>query len=277
MSRMVAVLYNHDKPEARKAFHSLLGWLKKHKVQPVTQWPHPQLQHCEFAVALGGDGTILHVARTIAALNIPILGVNLGRLGFLAETDFKNLYTILEKALRSELKTEERLMLKVSVFKAGKNRKASMSSLALNDCYLHAGSSVRIIEIETYLNNSYLATYTGDGVIVATPTGSTAYSLAANGPIVSPHLPVILLTPICPHTLTQRPLLISNRDKLELIVKRCPKNHPILLSLDGQETVNLRKGSRILVEASPQKIKLLLNPRKNYYQILRTKLRWGDR
>jgi len=147
----------------------------------------------------------------------------------------------------------------------------------VNDCYLHAGSSGRIIEIETSLNGTYLATYTGDGLIVSTPTGSTAYSLAASGPIVSPQLSVILLTPICPHTLAQRPLLVSCQDKIELKVKECPKEQGVVLALDGQEYVNVKKSERVAVELASKKLRLLVDAERNYYEILRTKLRWGER
>lgn len=278
MQRKIAVLYNPEKPKARSTFLSLVSWLKKNRVQPITNLSNNKISECEFAIVLGGDGTILRVARALSPLGVPILGVNLGRLGFLAETDFKNLYPTLKKALNNELKVEERSMIHVSLFKNSRiNSKPLVDSLALNDCYLHAGSIARIIEIDAYLNGDYLATYTGDGVIVSTPTGSTAYSLAASGPIVSPELPVILLTPICPHTLAQRPLLISNKGRLELIIKNCPMDQYIFFSLDGQENIKIKKDTRILVETAPQTVKLVVDPKRNYYKILRTKLRWGER
>ena len=272
MTRRVAVLYNADKPQAKKAVGPLVRWLKKQGVAAVTNLSHPQISQTEFAVVLGGDGTILRVARTLGPLGIPILGVNLGRLGFLAETDFKNLYPTLKKALQSKLAVEERLMLQVAHFRGEK--KPSTVSVAFNDCYMHGGS--RIIEIETYLNDEYLTTYVGDGVIVSTPSGSTAYSLAASGPIVSPDVPVVLVTPICPHSLAQRPLVISSRDNLKLKVKHYPGDS-VRLSLDGQEHVKIKQGDTISIEKAPQKAKLLVLPGRNYYEILRTKLRWGER
>jgi NAD+ kinase len=273
VEKRVAVLYNPEKPQARKAFVHLVGWFKKNKVGVITSLNHSSLAQSEFAVVLGGDGTILRVGKALAPLGVPILGVNLGRLGFLAETDLKHLYPTIKKALNSELESEERLVLKVSVF--GKDKKKILTSLALNDCYLHAGSGARIVEIETFVNGGYLATYTGDGLIVSTPSGSTAYSLAASGPIVSPQLQVILVTPICPHTLAQRPLLISSGDRLEIVVKECGGD--MLVSVDGQQNVKIRKETRIFVEASPDRLRLLVKPRRSYYEILRTKLRWGER
>lgn len=278
IQRKIAVLYNPEKPQARKTFLKLLNWLKKNQVQPIINLSNKKINEAEFAIVLGGDGTILRVARVLSPLGVPILGVNLGHLGFLAETDFKNLFPTLKKALNNELKIEERFMFRVSLFRDNRNNsKPFVTSLALNDCYIHAGSSARIIEIETYLNGDYLATYTGDGLIVSTPTGSTAYSLAASGPIVSPELSVILLTPICPHTLAQRPLLISNKDRLELVIKNFPTDQYILFSLDGQENIKIKKETRILVETAPHMVKLVVNPKRNYYKILRTKLRWGER
>lgn len=275
MSQKVAVLYNPEKVEAKKALPSLLRWLKKNWVRTVTGLSRAGLSQVEFAIVLGGDGTILRMARTLAPLGIPILGVNLGRLGFLAETDFKDLYPTLKKALQSQLKIEERMMLQASLF--DRQQKRLFSSLALNDCYLHASTNPRVIEIEASLNGEYLATYTGDGLILSTPTGSTAYALAASGPIVSPELPVILITPICPHTLAQRPLLVSSRDRLELSVKASSANPVALFSVDGQASIKVRRGEKIFIEAAAQKLKLLINPKRSYYEILRTKLRWGER
>ena len=156
-------------------------------------------------------------------------------------------------------------------------RKPSLTSWALNDCYLHAGSSARVLEVDAFLNGEYLATYTGDGLIVATPTGSTAYSLAASGPIVSPELPVLLLTPICPHTLAQRPLLVSSRDKVRLVIRRGAASYRAQLCFDGQENVQVRQGDVIELETAPLKAKLLVQPRRSYYRILRAKLKWGER
>ena len=182
---------------------------------------------------------------------------------------------MLTKALRSELGIEERVMVNVSGIR--KNKQARFSALALNDCYFHAGPSSRITEIEDNVNGKYLATYTGDGIIVSTPTGSTAYSMAASGPIVSPNLPVMLITPICPHTLAQRPILVSSRDKIELTIVSGAQNRYVLLSIDGQENVKIQERERILVEAAPEKARLLVHPQSNYYEILRAKLRWGER
>ncbi|MBI3013049.1 MAG: NAD(+)/NADH kinase [Elusimicrobia bacterium] len=272
----MAVLYNPDKSEAKRAIPPLLRWLQSQQVKTVQSLTNPDLKKASFAIVLGGDGTILRVARAVAPFNIPILGVNLGRLGFLAETDLSELYETLKKALSSGLHIEKRTMLQISIFK-GENKKASRTDLALNDCFLHTGSSARIIEIETFLNKEYLATYTGDGLIVSTPTGSTAYSLAASGPIVSPELPVILVTPICPHTLTQRPLVVSSESRLELRIGKFAGNRSVLLSLDGQEILPIRKGDKITVTAASHRLKLLMDPGRSYFKILREKLKWGER
>ncbi|MBI2118514.1 MAG: NAD(+)/NADH kinase [Elusimicrobia bacterium] len=285
MSKTIAVFYNPDKPNIKNIHAHLIQWLKKQGVQVITKLSHGDLRCAEFALVLGGDGTILRVARTLAPHGIPILGINLGRLGFLAETDIKDLYKILKKALNQELKIEDRDMLKISVFRGGKNKRAKTeildnlvkSSLALNDCYIHTGSSSRIIELDAYVNGEFLATYIGDGLIISTPTGSTAYSLAASGPIVVPQLPVMLLTPICPHTLAQRPLLVSSQDHVELVIKNCALSKFIFLSFDGQESVSIQLKDRIRIENASQKLKLLVDPKRSYYQILRTKLRWGER
>ncbi len=270
----VYIQCNPDKPAAKKAMISLARWLKKKGVAVVGDLRKRQVSEISFAVVLGGDGTILHVARQLAPQGVPILGVNLGRLGFLVDTDFKDLYVSVQKALEFKLKVESRLMLEAKVVRKGK---VIFRSRALNDCYLHTGSTSRITEIESYLNNEFLTRFYGDGLIVSTPTGSTGYSLAASGPIVTPTLPVLLLTPICPHSLAQRPLLISCQDELKLVVQQCPSPQYNLLSLDGQEFVKLKEKDEVFVQQAPDQVKLLVNPKKSYYQILRTKLRWGER
>lgn len=288
MARAVAVLYNPDKPEAKKTYDSLLRWLKQHDVHPLTQLSDPRMLSAEFAIVLGGDGTILRVARPLAPLGVPILGVNLGRLGFLADTAVGDLHRTIQKALKHELNLEERSMLKVQVYRKKKlvandpaDRqsvplgKPALSSLALNDCYLHSGATGRIVEFEAHLNDHYLATYNGDGLIIATPTGSTAYSLAASGPIVAPELPVMLITPICPHTLAQRPLVVSNADRLKIEVKTAGSQAHV--SVDGQENLRVKASDLITIEHAPHKLKLLVTPGKNYFHILRMKLGWGER
>ncbi len=273
--RRVAVLCNFDKPEAKSAHQTVVRCLNKNHVRVIEDGANSSFDSCEFAVALGGDGTMLRAARTMTPLGVPVLGVNLGRLGFLAEISPKNLEATLKKALNNDFEIEERSLLQVSIF-SGSSSKARHTFLALNDCYLHASSTSRIVEIETFLNDRYLATYTGDGLIVATPTGSTAYSLAASGPIVSPRLPVMLLTPICPHTLAQRPLVISAEDRLELRLCASGRGRDVSLSADGQRSVKLGKRDRVIIESAALKAKFLVQPGRNYYEILRNKLKWGE-
>lgn len=275
MAKQVAVFCNFDKPETRATRKAVLAWLRKNRVEAVQHLSSPNLKSCEFAVVLGGDGTMLQFAKALAPAGVPILGVNLGRLGFLAENSPKNLENALKKALDSKLEIEERLMLKISIYKDSR-AKAYKSLYALNDCYLHASSTNRIAEIEASLNGRYLTTYNGDGLIIATPTGSTAYSLAASGPIVSPRLPVLLITPICPHTLAQRPLLISQEDQLEMKLSASGRAQNVFLSADGQQSIKLSKSDRVSVENAPVRAKFLVQPGRNYYDILRAKLKWGD-
>ncbi len=271
MNRQVVVFHNPEKPEAKRVFKSLVSWLRARQTTVLTSFADGRCAAADFAVILGGDGTILAAARALVPHGIPIMGVNLGWLGFLASTEQKDLYPMVKLALEGRLKTEERNMLKVEVF--GSGPKPLFTSLAMNDCYLHAGSISRIVEVETRINGEFLAHYKGDGVIVSTPTGSTAYSLAANGPIVSPHLPVMVVTPICPHTLSQRPLLVSDRDQLELsVVKSSPA---LFFSLDGQHQRSIAHGMKVSVSRSDRNLKLLVHPQSSYYKILRAKLSWG--
>lgn len=268
----VAVFYNPDKKQARKAYRALVAWLKARKVPVLSNINDPRVSSAQFAVILGGDGTIIGAARLLAKPRVPILGVNLGHLGFLAATEFNNLYKVVEKALKGKFQAQERSILRVNVLAA--SGKTVFSSLAVNDCYLHADTRSRIVAVETRLNGEFLTVFKGDGVIVATPTGSTAYSLAAGGPIVSPELPVMVLTPISPHTLSQRPLVVSEKSKMELVIGKA--SSPMLFSVDGQINRVVKPGMRIIVEGAKEKIRVLVNPERTYFEILRTKLRWGS-
>jgi NAD+ kinase len=194
-------------------------------------------------------------------------------LGFLAETDPKEIFPFLEEVLRGNFRIEERMMLEVTV-KSGKN---ATRELALNDCTIRSGNNGRVISITAKVNDEFLANYLGDGLIVATPTGSTAYSLAASGPIVHPHLSLFILTPICPHTLAQRPLIISTNHRLELsVIPKSLLEKPII-SIDGQINLPIKKDDIISICCFNKPLKLIVNPKRKYFQVLRAKLKWGER
>ncbi len=224
----------------------------------------------DFIIVLGGDGTFLSVARLAKDYSIPIIGVNLGGLGFLTEITLDEMYDVLEEIFKGNYKVNERMMLKATVFRSGE--KISSYSV-LNDVVINKGTLARIIELKTSINNVFVTKYRADGLIVATPTGSTAYSLAAGGPIVYPELNCIILSPICPHTLTNRPLVVSGDDII--FVELNSLDNDVMLTLDGQVGFSLRDEDIIRIEKDEKKTLILTSPNKNYFEVLRNKLKWG--
>jgi NAD+ kinase len=226
----------------------------------------------DLLVVLGGDGTLLSMARLVGVRGIPILGVNLGALGFLTEIPLEELYITLEEALTGHYQFSERIMLTAHIHRQGE-RIAEYS--VLNDVVINKGALARIIEIETYIDREYVTTYRADGLIISTPTGSTAYSMAAGGPIIFPSLQALVLTPICPHTLTNRPLVVPNGVSIEVIL--ASEKEDVYLTLDGQVGFALRYRDVVEVKSAERSIKLIKSSHRSYYEVLRTKLKWGER
>lgn len=278
MTRTVGIFCNLEKVKAKAAADKLKKWLKRKGLRSVVVPPMAKsAPDMDFAITLGGDGTMLKASRIFAPRGIPVLGVNLGTLGFLAETNPAETTAFLTRIITEGFHTEERTMLAVTVTTAGRNRTRSVTRTALNECIIHSGSHGRVVSVNASLNGEFLADYVGDGLIVGTPTGSTAYSLAASGPIVHPHLNVFVITPICPHTLTQRPLIISSKHTVTLQT-RSPRNveRPVL-SIDGQTSMRLGKNDIVSVTASTDPLRLIVNPERKYLEVLRAKLKWGER
>lgn len=223
-------------------------------------------------VVLGGDGTMLSVSRLVAEKGVPILGVNLGSMGFITEISKEEVLVAVEKMVQNPLAIEERLMLHTQVFR---NDNKVASYFALNDIVFNKGALARIIDLETYINGRYVTTYKADGLIVSTPTGSTAYSLSAGGPILYPTLDSILVTPICSHTLTNRPIVLPQNFKIKVVLKTLSED--VYLTVDGQEGFSLRMDDAIEIVKSRFKARLLLPKERDYFDILRTKLKWGER
>ncbi len=226
----------------------------------------------DLMVVLGGDGTMLSVSRLIAGRNVPILGVNLGGLGFITEINKHEVFSVLEQALQGTCPVEERMMLDAQVF-----RESSEAGCftALNDVVINKGALARIIEMETFVNDSYLTTYRADGLIFSTPTGSTAYSLAAGGPILYPTLRSIAITPICPHMLSNRPIVLSDDSIVRVALK--PASESVYLTVDGQVGLKLQQGDVIEVRKSVSTSKMFAPCGHDYFNLLRTKLKWGER
>ena len=223
---------------------------------------------CDILISLGGDGTILRNARLLASSKTPILGINLGKLGFLAEVSLDELNECLDDILSNQYTIETRMMLE----SYGNGMKTKFT--ALNDIVVSKYGASRVMDIETYVNKEYLATFTGDGIIISTPTGSTAYALANGGPIVTPRNPSITISPICPHTLTARPVIVP--DDSVIMLKVLSTVSGIQLTADGQQEKQLSSPAKISVQKAPFEARLVKRKSTSYYKVLREKLHWGE-
>jgi NAD+ kinase len=223
-------------------------------------------------VVLGGDGTLIRTFRHLGRKDIPLLGINLGGLGFLTEFRVEDLNRALDGLLHDRLGLEERMTLDGACLRSGREVE---KFTALNEIVVGRGGTARVIKMEAFLDGDYLTAYMADGIIIATPTGSTGYSLSALGPIVSPETGVILLNPICPHTLTNRPIIVGGGKAIRVVLKSAPDGTS--LTADGQVGFPLRPGDEVVVRAGRERLHLLTDPTANYYSILRSKLNWGGR
>jgi len=232
-------------------------------------------EKCDFLIVLGGDGTLLSAARTVGYTGKPILGVNMGGLGFMTAVTLDELFPALTRILRDEIEYDERMMLDVHLHRHGEQ---VADYTVLNEVVINKGALARIIDIRVYVEQELLADYKADGLIISSPTGSTGYSLSAHGPIVHPSLQSILVTPICPHMLTLRPLLIPDDMvvRAELVLKGTEVTD-VFLTLDGQVGFRLQKGDVIEVRKAKSVIKFIRSPFRDYFTMLRTKLKWGER
>jgi NAD+ kinase len=226
----------------------------------------------DLVVVLGGDGTLIAAARLTGAREIPILAVNLGSLGFLTEITLDELYPAMERCLAGDFEVSERMMLIASVERDGEVVELHR---VLNDVVINKGALARIIDMETVVNGRYVTTFKADGLIVSTPTGSTGYSLSANGPIIHPELECISITPICPHTLTNRPLVMAG--DVDISIRLASTDEAVFLTLDGQVGVKLVGGDVIKIRKSDHATRLIQSRSKDYFEVLRTKLKWGER
>jgi len=225
----------------------------------------------DLIIVLGGDGTILNVARSTHPFNVPILAVNLGSLGFLAEVSLPDLYEVLGKVLNGQFECENRMLLNAVVWRGG--GKVGEYHV-LNEVVINKGALARIVKLEVTVNGQYMTSYRADGLIIATPTGSTAYSLSAGGPIIYPSMHALVLSPICPFTLTNRSIVIPDRSLIQ--VELTTKNENVRVTFDGQEGCDLFQGDILEVKKAQTTIQLIQAPGKNYYQTLRNKLHWSS-
>jgi NAD+ kinase len=227
-------------------------------------------QVSDFVITFGGDGTLLSVARHAPA-NVPIIGVNMGTLGFLTEIRVEEFPDVLERVLAGNFDAEERVALDVTVSGDGQ---LDRTYRVLNDAAINKSALARIIEMRVSVHGQFVSTFRADGLIVATPTGSTAYNLSAGGPIIYPTMGAVVITPICPHMLTNRPLVLPDRFAIEISL--VTEQQEVFLTLDGQEGVAVNERETVTVRKSSQTVQLVSSPDKNYFDVLRTKLKWGE-
>ncbi len=284
--KRIGIVVKAQKDAIEKA-EKLETWLKGKGVQvlarknipaPITS-PHCLIRNIEKApadlaciVVLGGDGTFLSAVRWIQDTGIPVLGVNLGAFGFLTEVPLDQLFSVMEQVIKNDFQTEQRILLAARVIREGKD---VACQTVLNDVVVNKEALARIAHIHAYIDDDYLTTFKADGLIVATPTGSTAYSLSAGGPIVHPSLRMIILTPICPFTLINRPLILPDDVTIRIRVEEEDSN--IFLTFDGQVGLHISRQDEIIVKKAPHTIHTIKIPGQSYYDVLKAKLSWSGR
>lgn len=282
--KTIGILTKPKFPDVKHILKDLVAWLRERQKEVVldgktaaligeaTNYQITQIAALsDMVLVLGGDGTMLNAARLVEERNVPILGVNMGGLGFLTEVSVEHLYPTLEKVFAQDYVLDERLMLRARVHRHGEH---VAHATVLNDVVVSKGTLARMIEIQISIDGQSVTNLRGDGLIVSTPTGSTAYSLSAGGPIIAPSIQALILTPICPHTLTHRPLLVPSGAAVEVTLTS--KDEGAMATFDGQVGVAITQGDTVTVRASDHRTQLIRFPDRTYYDVLRRKLKWGD-
>ena len=283
--RQIAIIYKKGKFLAKEIGHEMKIWLEnkginvnlRENVDEAERLEKEELPikispETEAVVVLGGDGTLLSVARLLSNSPIPVVGINIGGgMGFMTEVCMDARYEVLERILEKDYEIEKRIRL---VAEVKRENKLIFQQTVLNDAVINKAALARIINLRVSINNDYLTTYKGDGLIIATPTGSTAYNISAGGPIVFPTAEVFLLTPICSFTLSNRPIILL--DSMEVEVELEEKAGEVTLTCDGQVGLRLMPSDLVLVRKAPIPLNLIRTPFNNYFDILRSKLKWGQ-
>ncbi len=281
--RYVSIIYKRMRSEAAQLAHQLEQWFRKRGIEVFIRENIDNSgisrtcdkidipAESEAVVVVGGDGTFLSVARFIEERSIPIIGVNLGGLGFLTEINAESCFAEFEKILSGNFEIEERMALQVSVRREGKE---IFSHRVLNDAVINKGALARIIDLHATIDGHFLTHYRGDGLIICTPTGSTAYNISAGGPIIFPTARVVILTPICPFTLANRPIVFPA--DVTVMVEVAEPATDVTLTCDGQIGYPIRDFDQVVVTAAPTPLRFIRAPGVNHFEILRSKLKWGQ-
>ena len=287
--KRIGVVVKPHQPDALQTLCRLTEWLSQRDIKLVggPEIERERIEHqtgcaiesvkeealaktVDLMLVLGGDGTMIATARMLGDIEVPVMGVNYGGLGYLAEFPLEELFSALEAILAGDYKVQERLMLTVEL---RRGEELITKNRVLNDVVVNKSALARIIEIETYLNNQFLNRFRADGLIVSTPTGSTAYNLSAGGPIIFPSMNAVVITPICPFTLSNRPIVVPDDSVIE--VRLMTKNEEVALTLDGQVGFPLQAGDRAVIRKSNTTFNLVQPANRNYFDVLRDKLKWG--
>ncbi|HSN14936.1 MAG TPA: NAD(+)/NADH kinase [Anaeromyxobacteraceae bacterium] len=270
--KLVGVIHKVTSVEATETALFVKKFLETRGIPVVTDEAEVG-RTADLVVVLGGDGTLIHAQSLLEGRAAPILGVNMGSLGFMTEVPQGEVYPTLELVLSGKAIVSERMKLRVHLHRGGRQDRV-LDAEVLNDVVIAKSALSRMAELDTRCSGIYVTTYKADGVIVATPTGSTAYSLAANGPIFFPTMRGAIIAPICPHTLTQRPLVVPEDSNIEIVLVN---DTEVYLTLDGEKGLLLGRGDRVQVKQSYNRVLLVRNPNIDFFGILRAKLRWGER
>ena len=287
--KRIGIVLKPHQPDALKTICQLVAWLaerditlvggpeiEREQIEHQTGCAVPQVETDKLAaevdlmLVLGGDGTMIATARMVGDHEVPVLGVNYGGLGYLAEFRIEELYTALESILSGNYRLDRRVMLAVELRRGDDPPKTSR---VLNDVVINKSALARIIEIETYFDHYYVSSFRADGLIVSTPTGSTAYNLSAGGPVIFPSMNAVVITPICPFTLSNRPIVVPDNAEIELLLKT--DNEEVALTLDGQVGFQMEVADRVLIRKSRTTFNIIQPSNRNYFDVLRDKLRWG--
>jgi NAD+ kinase len=284
--KRIGITSKPKKPEVRDIVTPLVHWLHDRSIEVlvdketgstldspekcVTRNEMPS--RVDLIIVLGGDGTLLATARALNGKPVPLLAVNLGGLGFLTVITRDELHSTLDRVLGGDFRTERRVQIEAEVMRAGE---VISSFLALNDVVLNKGAIARVLDFDVRVDGQFISSYKADGLIVSTPTGSTAYSLAAGGPVIAPSVEAFIVTPICAHTLSNRPIVLPDSAQIEVKVKSYGES--VYLTVDGQVGVALRSEDAVHMRRASSVVELIQSPQKNYFEILRQKLKWGER
>lgn len=273
--RGVLIAVNEFKQEAQEALAEARSFFSARgvavKVAAVGSQSRPDLRGMDLAVSFGGDGTLLYCARLLAGKNIPILAVNLGDFGFITEISKHEWKEALGKFLAGRLEISRRIMLAAQVRRRGATAAEFMS---LNDAVVRTSGTPKIIRLQVFVSGTYIGRYRADGVIVATPTGSTAYSMSAGGPILHPEMAALILIPICPFTLSNRPIVIPYDEQVEIVIEEKQRTD-LFLTVDGQESFLLLPGDRVVLGKTAEEALIIQSDQRNFYEVLRSKLNWA--